>query len=162
MGLGSSFAVGLLAGLRSMSAPALASRITHTGGALSGPSRGFIRRGNAPLVLALIAAGELFADKLPLMPSRKKAPSFAWRVASGALSAGAMSESRGDLPLSLLAGGLGAAAGTLGGSALRSKLADAFGHDLPAALVEDALVIGIAALVVWSASESADITPMAA
>lgn len=161
MGLGSSFAIGLLAGLRSMSAPAVASRVTNIEGA-QGPSRGFIQRSNAPLVLGLMALGEIFADKVPLMPDRKKAPSFIWRIASGALSGGAMSESRGELPLALLAGALGAAAGTVGGSGLRSKLADAFGRDFPAALVEDAVVVGIATLLIRNVSDRSDTIPAAA
>jgi uncharacterized membrane protein len=135
-----------------MSAPALASQMTHAAGNGHGPSRGFIRRGNAPVVLGLFALGEILADKLPLMPDRRKAPSFAWRVASGALSAGAMSESRGELPLALMAGALGAVAGTLGGSALRSKMAGAFHRDLAAALVEDAVVVGLAIVVAKNSS----------
>nr|WP_277874401.1 hypothetical protein [Leptolyngbya sp. FACHB-8] len=38
--------------------------------------------------------------------------------------------------------------GTLGGAAVRSRLGKAFGRDLPAALIEDAIAIGGAILVV--------------
>ncbi|WP_218617018.1 hypothetical protein [[Phormidium ambiguum] IAM M-71] len=48
----------------------------------------------------------------------------------------------------LVAGIVGAVIGTLGGAAVRSQLATAFGRDLPAALLEDAAAIGGAILVV--------------
>jgi uncharacterized membrane protein len=38
--------------------------------------------------------------------------------------------------------------GTLGGSALRARLAKAIGRDLPAALIEDAIAIVLAILAV--------------
>jgi uncharacterized membrane protein len=47
-----------------------------------------------------------------------------------------------------LLGVAGAVAGTLGGRAARAKLAAAFGSDRPAALLEDAVAIAGAALVV--------------
>jgi uncharacterized membrane protein len=47
----------------------------------------------------------------------------------------------------LVAGVVGAVIGTLGGSALRARLAQAFGNDHPAAFVEDALTIGGATLI---------------
>ncbi|MGG6293681.1 hypothetical protein ACQ4M4_04590 [Leptolyngbya sp. AN02str] len=43
---------------------------------------------------------------------------------------------------------LGAVIGTLGGAAVRSRLATAFDRDLPAALVENVVAIGEAILVV--------------
>jgi uncharacterized membrane protein len=54
----------------------------------------------------------------------------------------------GSLIVGLLAGALGAVVGTLGGAAIRGRLAKAFGKDLPAALLEDvaAIVISIIAV----------------
>ena len=43
---------------------------------------------------------------------------------------------------------VGAVLGTLGGRAFRARLAAAFGSDRPAALIEDALAIGGALLMV--------------
>jgi uncharacterized membrane protein len=45
---------------------------------------------------------------------------------------------------------VGAVVGTLGGRALRAKLAAAFGNDHPAAFVEDALALALAAAVVMA------------
>ena len=47
-----------------------------------------------------------------------------------------------------VAGVVGAVIGTLGGAAVRAKLAQAFGRDLPAALIEDAVAIGGALAIV--------------
>ena len=46
----------------------------------------------------------------------------------------------------------GAVLGTLGGAAVRAKLAQAFGRDLPAALIEDVVAIGGALAIVCMAS----------
>jgi len=48
----------------------------------------------------------------------------------------------------LVAGIVGAVIGTLGGAALRARLAGAFGSDHPAALLEDAVAIGGAVVIV--------------
>jgi uncharacterized membrane protein len=48
-------------------------------------------------------------------------------------------------------GAIGAVIGTLGGRALRARLAAALGGDRPAALIEDVIAIGGAALIVAAA-----------
>jgi uncharacterized membrane protein len=56
----------------------------------------------------------------------------------------------------MLAGGaagvIGAIVGTLGGHAFRARLAASFGRDLPAALIEDAIAVLGAVLVVVALS----------
>ena len=49
----------------------------------------------------------------------------------------------------LVAGIIGAVAGTFGGSKARSLLVRTFGRDLPAALLEDPVAVGIAALALF-------------
>ena len=56
--------------------------------------------------------------------------------------------SRNGMIIGLVAGIIGALAGTLGGAKVRSLLAKTFRRDLPAALLEDAIAIGIAAFAV--------------
>ena len=87
-------------------------------------------------------------DPLPKTGSRKAPPQFIGRILTGALSGAAIGESAGMLAGGLLAGALGAVAGTLGGYEFRVRLARAFGRDLPAALCEDVVAIGLAILVV--------------
>jgi len=50
----------------------------------------------------------------------------------------------------LLLGVIGAVLGTLGGAAMRANLARAFVNDHPAALVEDAIAIVLAAAIVFA------------
>ncbi len=50
--------------------------------------------------------------------------------------------------LGVLAGAVGAVIGTLGGAAIRGRLAVAFGKDLPAALLEDVVAIFLAVVAV--------------
>jgi uncharacterized membrane protein len=90
----------------------------------------------------------LINDKLPKTPSRKVPPQFIFRVLSGAFSGAAVGAARQSLVLGLVAGAVGAVAGTLGGAAVRTKLAEIFGRDLPAALLEDAVAIILAIVVV--------------
>jgi uncharacterized membrane protein len=53
--------------------------------------------------------------------------------------------------IGIVAGILGAVAGTLGGYEFRARLAKAFGKDTPAALIEDVIAIAGAILIVWLA-----------
>lgn len=94
-----------------------------------------------PFLLSLAAAGELVADKLPFIPSRKTLFPFAGRVFCGALNGAAIGASFYDLLGGAIAGVIGAIFGTLGGYQLRTRLTDAFGRDLPAAIAEDVVMI---------------------
>jgi uncharacterized membrane protein len=74
----------------------------------------------------------------------KAPPQFIGRILSRCLVGAAA----GSLIGGLLAGAVGAVAGKSGGAAIRGRLAEALGKDLPAALLEDvvAIVISIVAL----------------
>jgi uncharacterized membrane protein len=146
MPLFATFLLGIAAGLRSMSAPAAAVAAARRRKAASGPAPKLVGKFDASTVFALLAIAEMVVDKLPFMPDRKSPSAFAWRVIVGAVSAAAATSIEGWLPLAIVVGGAGAVAGTLGGSALRSKLATLFDRDFPAALVEDGLVLVLAAL----------------
>jgi uncharacterized membrane protein len=105
-----------------------------------------------PIILTVLALGELVNDKLPKTPSRKAPPSFIARIISGSLSGATIGAAGNSLLLGLILGAIGAGAGTLGGAAARGKLAAAFGRDLPAALLEDICAIAIAVLCLWKAA----------
>lgn len=100
----------------------------------------------APWVLTLLAVAELFGDQHPATPSRTVPMQFGTRVVTGALAGAAMTAAEEGLVGGAVAGLAGAVAGTFGGRALRARLATAFGRDRPAALIEDAIAIGIAGL----------------
>jgi uncharacterized membrane protein len=102
-----------------------------------------------PYVFSLLAIGELTADKLPKTPSRKAPVGFIGRVVSGALCGAAIGASGQVLIGGMLAGVLGGVAGTLGGYEFRVRLVRAIGgNDLSIALLEDAIAICGAFLIV--------------
>ncbi|WBO23296.1 DUF4126 family protein [Sphingomonas abietis] len=146
---GLAFAIGIVAGLRTMMAPAAiawAARLHWL--TLDGSWLAFLGyRWTAP-ILTLLALGEIVSDKLPKTPSRKPPPQFGARIVSGGLCGGAVGVQAGIWWLGLLLGIVGAVVGTLGGSAARANLARAFVKDLPAALVEDAVALLLALTVV--------------
>lgn len=99
-------------------------------------------------LLTLAAVGELAADKLPQAPSRLEAPSQAGRALSGALGAAGLARHDRRSPwLPAVVGTAGAYAGTIAGAVWRDAAADR-GWTWQAALVEDAVALGLVALVV--------------
>jgi uncharacterized membrane protein len=143
------FLIGVVAGLRALTAPAAVSWAARLGLLpLQGISLAFLGYAATPYIFTLLAIGELINDKLPKTPSRKTPPQFITRIITGAFSGAAVGAARQSLTIGLIAGAIGAVAGTLGGSAVRTKLAETFGKDLPAALLEDAVAIILAIVVV--------------
>jgi uncharacterized membrane protein len=144
--------IGVVAGLRSMTAPAAVSWAARCGGLhLQGTPPAFMGAAATPWVITVAALLELVADQLPRMPSRKTPGPFIARIVSGGLCGAAIGAPSGALLGGLFAGAVGAGAGTLGGYEARVRLARAFGRDRPAALVEDAVAVGGAVLIVWAA-----------
>jgi len=140
--------IGIVAGLRAMMAPAATSWAAYLGWlGLDGTWPAFLGNGWTCAVLTVLALGELVTDQLPSTPSRTVPVQFIARVVTGGLPGGAIGAARGAFVGGLLAGAVGAIVGTLGGRAFRGRLATAFGSDRPAAFVEDAIAIGLAALV---------------
>lgn len=145
--------IGIIAGLRSMTAPAVVSWAARLGWIhLNSSWLAFLGYSWTPWILSIAAIGELIADKLPSTPSRKMPPSFAFRIVSGAVSGAAIGISRDSLLIGLIGSAIGAVIGTLGGAAARSALAKVFGKDLPAALLEDAIAIIGAILILKAAA----------
>lgn len=140
--------IGIVAGLRAMTAPAMVSWAAHLGLLdLSGTWLAFFGNTWTRWILTLFALGELITDQLPSTPSRTVPAQFGARIVTGALSGAAIGAARGAMIGGLLAGIIGAVIGTLGGRAFRARLAATFGSDRPAALIEDAVAIGGALLI---------------
>jgi uncharacterized membrane protein len=137
------FLIGIAAGLRSMTAPAAVSWAARLGWLqLENTWLAFLGFAATPYILSALAIGELIADKLPKTPSRKSPVGFIARIVSGAFCGAAVGATREALIGGLLAGALGAIAGTLGGYEFRMRLATGIGgKDLPIALLEDAIAI---------------------
>lgn len=142
--------IGVVAGLRAFTPIAAISWAAWLGWIdLSATPLAFLGNIIAVIILSLVAIAELVGDQLPTAPSRKVPMQFGARVVMGA-AAGALMMPASWITGAVL-GALGAVIGTLGGAAARARLASAFGRDLPAALVEDAVAIGAALLIVYLA-----------
>ena len=144
--------IGIIAGLRAMTAPAAVSWAARLGSLNLAPtSLAFVGYAFTPWIFTALALGELVTDQLPSTPSRTVPVQFGTRILTGGLSGGAIGAAQGQLVAGVVAGGIGAVIGTLGGRAARARLAAAFGRDLPAALIEDAIAIGGAFLIMLAA-----------
>ncbi|HVV17297.1 MAG TPA: DUF1990 family protein [Polyangia bacterium] len=142
--------VGAVAGLRSMLAPAAVSLAFDRAGA-SGHGRGgeALASPASGLILPVLAAGELVADKLPAIPARTAAAPLAGRVLAAAWAASAIAAESGRRPRArAFAAALGAAtavAAAFAGYHLRrwarrrTRLPDAV-----VAVAEDALALTLA------------------
>ena len=138
--------IGVVAGLRAMTAPAAVSWAAHLGALhLGGTWLAFLGNAYVPWILTALALGELVTDQLPKTPSRKVPVQFGARIVSGALCGAAVGTAAGSWVIGLLVGAAGAVCGTLAGAEGRSRLAAALGKDRPAALIEDAVAIGAGA-----------------
>jgi uncharacterized membrane protein len=140
--------IGAVAGLRTMTAPAAVSWASRIGWLdVAATPLAVFGYAFTPWVLTALALAELVIDQLPTTPNRTETLPFGARIIAGALCGGAIGSSGGAVLTGLLAGIAGATIGTLGGHTLRARLAEAFGRDRPAALIEDAVAIGGAFLV---------------
>ncbi|HJX87294.1 MAG TPA: DUF4126 family protein, partial [Gemmatimonadales bacterium] len=84
-------ALGVLAGLRSMTPPAVvawAARLGHL--ELDPTPLAFLGSAVAAWLFAAAALGELVGDKLPFTPNRTRRGPFVARLLTGALSGGAL------------------------------------------------------------------------
>jgi uncharacterized membrane protein len=148
------FLIGVIAGLRSLTAPAVVSWAARLGWLhVENTWLAFLGFAATPYIFSVLAIGELIADKLPNTPSRTAPPGFIARIFTGALCGAALGASGGatggSWTVGLIAGAIGAIVGTFGGYQFRIRLVKATGgKDLPIALLEDAIAIGGALLLV--------------
>ncbi len=141
--------IGVVAGLRAMTAPAAVAWGAYLGWLpLAGTWAGFMGHWIAVAVFSVLAVVELVTDQLPSTPSRKVPQQFGARLVSGAFTGAIIGTAGGALLVGLLAGVVGAVIGTYGGAAVRARLAAAFGKDPPAAILEDIVAIALAFWVV--------------
>lgn len=143
--------IGVIAGLRAMTAPAAIAWAAYLGWLdLSGSWLSFLGSIWAVGLFSLLAIAELVTDQLPSTPSRKVPPQFGARLVMGALAGAAIGIPHGFWIGGLIAGIVGAVIGTYGGAELRAKLAASFGKDPPAAIIEDAIALVGAYLIIAS------------
>jgi uncharacterized membrane protein len=140
--------IGVVAGLRAFTAPAVLAWAAFLQWInLSGTWASWMGHWATVAILTVLAVAELVSDKMPTLPSRKSAPQFLVRLATGAFSGAVLGTAWGYRWGSLGAGMMGAVLGTLGGYAVRTTLVRSNGgKDRPVALSEDvfAAVAGVA------------------
>lgn len=135
--------IGVVAGLRSLTAPAVVSWAALLGWInLHGTWANWMGNVITVVILTILAVAELVSDKLPRTPPRTAPPSFAVRIISGAFCGAVIGTAWGYQWGGLGAGIIGAVLGTLGGYQARKRLVAARGgDDLPIALLEDAIAV---------------------
>ena len=145
--------IGIVAGLRALTAPAAVSFAARFGGLdLDNTPLAFMGYMWTPWILGVLALGELVTDQLPGTPSRKVPVQFGARIIMGGLAGGAIGAAHDMLIAGVIAGAIGAVIGTLGGAAARARLAAIFKQDRPAAIIEDVIAIIAAAGIVVAAA----------
>jgi len=138
------FSIGIIAGLRSLTAPALVSWAAHLGWLdLSGSWLSFLGLRAAIIILSFLALCELVADKLPKTPNRTDLGPLVFRAITGGLSSMAICASAHQSPvIGTILGVLGSIAGAFAGYEIRHRLVEAFGlPDFGVAVAEDIVAI---------------------
>lgn len=139
------FLLGVVAGLRSLTAPAvLAWAAHHDWLNVHNTPLSFMASTAATVIFVLLAVGELIADQLPSTPSRTAPPGLIARIVTGGLcGAGIASAGTQSLLLGAVLGIVGALIGTFGGYQARTRLGKALKvPDLVIATLEDVIAIG--------------------
>jgi uncharacterized membrane protein len=145
------FLIGVVAGLRALTAPAAVAWAAH---------RNWIKLHNSPLsflgstsvvvVFTLLALVELVADQLPSTPSRTEPPGLIARIVLGGLSGAAVAASESQpIALGAVLGMAGGIVGAFAGYEVRTRLVRALKvPDFVIACLEDVVAIGGGILIV--------------
>ncbi len=145
------FGIGVVAGLRSMTAPAVVAWAAHMGWInLSGSPLAFMGSVWAVAIFTLGALGEFVADQLPIAPARTTAVPLIARIVIGLLTGACLGiAGSASLWLGALIGAIGAIAGAFGGYQARVGLVRAL-HvpDFVIAVPEDLVAVGLGLLLV--------------
>ena len=137
--------LGVIAGMRSAAAPAIAAHILSRN-----PSRsllksplGFMQSKKVANVLKIFAAGELIADKLPNTPNRTEPVGVIARCLSGSLAGACIFKASGNSALTgALAGSIAALSSTYASYLLRKNTVAKFKISDPIiGAIEDGLVL---------------------
>src|SRR5579863_3484392 len=139
------FAIGVIAGLRAFTAPAVVCWAAHLGWInLHGSHLAFLGSIFTVVIVTLLAIFELVNDKLPKTPSRTTPGPLGFRIVTGGLSGAALAIAGAQgVVLGVILGIAGAVAGTFGGYQARHQIVTQLKvKDFGVALVEDLIAIG--------------------
>jgi len=143
--------IGIVAGLRALTAPAAVSWAAHLGWLnLQGTPLAFMGSTIAVVIFSLLALGEYVADTLPKTPARIAPPSLIIRLITGGLSGACIGVSAGaSLLVGAVLGAIGAVVGAFAGYHARKGLVNALKvKDIFIAIPEDLVAIGLAYFIV--------------
>ena len=143
--------IGFVAGLRSLTAPAVVAWASHWGWLnLSNSPLAFMGSIWAVAIFTLAAAGEFVGDLLPVTPPRTAALGLTARILMGMLTGACLGIAGNASPwLAAAVGAIGAIAGAFGGYHARVGLVRALhARDFAIAAPEDLVAIGLGLLLV--------------
>jgi uncharacterized membrane protein len=152
------FGIGIVAGLRCMTAPAVVAWAAHLGWInLSGSPLAFMGSVWAVAIFTLGALGEFVVDKLPSTPARTTAGPLTARIVMGLLTGGCVGVGEGAPAwVGALIGVVGAIAGAFGGYQARVRLVRGLRvPDAAIAIPEDLIAIGLGLLCCFQVLKSA-------
>ena len=140
-----------MAGLRSLTAPAVVAWGAHLGWLnLHGSPLAFMGSTASVVIFSLLAIGELIADKLPMTPKRTAAAPLLARIITGGLCGACLFAAAGkSLVAGAILGGTGGVIGAFLGYEVRKRLVNNLHiKDLIVAVCEDLFAVGLAFFVV--------------
>jgi uncharacterized membrane protein len=150
-GLLLTFAIGFVAGLRTMTAPAVVAWAAHLGWInLSGTPLSFMGSIWAVGIFTLGALAEFVTDQLPSTPARTVPVQLGARTVTGLLTGACLGVAAGmPIWLGAIVGAIGAIAGAFGGYHARVGLRGALKvPDIAIAIPEDLVAVGLGLLLV--------------
>ena len=139
------FLIGVVAGLRALTAPAVTCWAVFLHWLnLAGSPLKFMGSIFAVVLFSLLACFELVADQLPKTPARTKPAGLIPRILLGGLCGATVAAAGGQsLVLGVVLGAAGGIAGAFAGYEVRTRLVKALGvPDFVIAVLEDAVAIG--------------------
>ena len=143
--------IGFVAGLRSLTAPAVVSWAAYLGWLnLAGSPLSFMGSWVAALIFTLLALVEFVGDQLPTTPSRTTPVPLIARIVMGALCGACLCAAAGaSLAAGAALGGVGGVVGAFAGREARVRLVRGLKvKDAFVAIPEDLVTIGLALLLV--------------
>jgi uncharacterized membrane protein len=138
------FGIGIIAGLRSLTAPAVLAWAARLGWLnLHGTSLSFLGSTAAVAIFTILAVVELVSDQLPSTPARTKPPGLIARILLGGLSGVAITLAGGQAAaLGACLGAVGGVVGAFAGYQVRTGLVRALKvPDIVIAVLEDLVAI---------------------
>jgi uncharacterized membrane protein len=138
------FLIGLFAGLRSLTPPAVTAWGAHLGWLKLRSPLSWMGTVAAVAFFTLLALVELVSDKLPKTPARTAPPGLIARILFGGLTGACVTMGSGQgIAFGAILGIVGALVGAFGGYQIRARVVKALGtSDYVVAVVEDLITIG--------------------